>query len=383
MSEPRPRCPNGTKYNKTTKLCEENNSSVSLRKTKRSPPRASARASSSSASSASYASSASASQRVESLISHPNEKTYRLLISVDVYNRALWPNDKICYFRTTGTSNQGHEIFAGSWFPIVGIKDNSSMTGFLKDKTDGFLIKMGLVVNENEQISDIDRPKWFMDLLSDYPIVLEPEEIDLFDETEKINDPPCITIDTFFKKKIYRRDDKNIIMLKEYEMLTRKIDDIITNTFEYFFNYFLYEWQIMLSLRIGGGYWDYNPLLKAYVSAKLRDFDLVKIPHIDKKLKKAKTQEKLGQIYDETHDHNQLDTTNTCINFSKTAGTQLTVNQIKELKEIEKRNRTIIPSKGFSFVLYNTFITKYKMVIMSHKQKYDTQNSAKLLTKPK
>ena len=359
MSESRKRCPKGEHYNKETNRCEPkvaSESVVSSLKVSRrvkpktpSPPKEESKATSRRAKpktpSPPKAESKATSQRakpnaepkdsnytVDSFISRGNSDTYRLLVSVPVNNSRLWPNNNICFFRSTGTSNAGFEIFKGSWFPIVGIKDNSTMQGFLPEQPDGFFIKMAFIMNKNNDYSNTHKqPKWIINLVGDYPIPLDETERSLF------NNKSIITIDEFVNKNKYIEKKKTRIIDTQYHRIALCIKLIIKNEFEGFLNYFLYEWQAMLSLRIGGGYWDSKPEFKEYISSKLAAYDLVPVAHIDETLKTASETE-LREIYESNPDNNKvINRVKPTIDFSKRVGTQLSMEQINAIKTTEEK----------------------------------------------
>jgi hypothetical protein len=315
------------------------------------------------------AATASAHGPIEPFILNQGGKSFRLLVSIPVNNPNLWPTPNICYFRTTGTSNPGYSIFTGSWFPIVGIKETSTMKGYLTEHPDGFLIKMLFIMNKKDDNSDAQKqPKWICDLVGDYPIILEESEKMLFENK------PSITIDEFIKK------DKNIEVGKidtRYERLANVIGDILKWKYEKFLNYFLYEWQAMLSLRIGGGYWDLpeNAVFKEYVSTKLEPFDLVPVPHIH--LKEA-NEEELEKKYFEHDNKRQPNRGKETIQFAKDTGTQLSMDQINAIKiaEQQKLKDARRPSV-MTFDIYTIMQEKYTNPINNYKRRLE--NSRKPL----
>ncbi len=362
MSEARKRCPKGENYNKETKRCEpktEVSQRASTRKARVSSstddlaPRASARVSPTASPRASARVSPKSSPKslpksspkslpksspkslpnastVDSFIMHETADLYRLLVSVPINNPELWPNPNICYFRTSGRSNKGYEIFRGSWFPIAGIKDSSKMPKFLPERNDGFLIKMSFILNQNADLAALKQPSWITNLIGDYPIILDESEKGLFDNKS------IITINEFMVKNKYIQNKKNKILDTRYERLALHIKLIISESFGSFMNYFLYEWQAMLSLRIGGGYWDSNPFFTEYISRKLANFDLVPVPHIDETLKRASEAE-LGKIYESDPNNNkETNRGKPTINFAERTGTQLSLKQIIAIKTVEE-----------------------------------------------
>ena len=394
MSEPRKRCPKGEHYNKETNRCEPKveskaESKASSRRTKSkspsspkassrraksrlspeasppkaearvSPPRAEARISPPRAEV--RISQKKSNYTVDSFIVRGKRDSYRLLATVPVNNSALWPNNNICYFRSTGTSNEGYEIFKGSWFPIVGIKDQSTMPGFLPKEPDGFFVKMGFIMNQDS--FDLHKePKWIVNLVGDYPIALDEIERPLF------NNKSIITIDEFINKEKYTEHKKIKIYDTRYHRIALCIKLIIQNDFDNFLSYFLYEWQAMLSLRIGGGYWDLKPEFKEYISGKLARYDLVPVPHIDETLKTA-SETKLREIYESNPDNKEIDSVKSTIDFSKRVGTQLSIEQINTIKTAEekkmKEQENYKPS-SLPFQMYTEMQQRYSNKVESY-----------------
>ena len=372
MSEPRKRCPNGERYNKETKRCEPNGKNTTRKasvttspkstspkspspkspspkstSTRKSPPRA-------------MSSRATSPPEVESFILHEGGDSYRLLVSIPVNDRDLWPTDNICYFRTSGRSNEGYEKFRGSWFPIAGIKDDSNMPDYLPDKAHGFFIKMVFITEDFET-----PPNWIYNLIMDYPIILDEDERVLFENKS------IITISEFRSKILPIVNDfvnkKISVLNNRYERIALRVNSIIDDAFDNFLTYFLYEWQAMLSLKIGGGYWAVNTEFTAYISTKLTAFDSVHVPIINKILYNANETE-LKVIY-ELDPTNNKDTNRgqPSIEFSKNAKTQLSLDQIMTIKakqEIDKGTTNTGMPKIFSkFYTYKRVFDRYLLEV--------------------
>jgi len=193
-------------------------------------------------------------------------------------------------------------------------------------------------------------PNWISNLIDDYPIILEESEKSLFDESQQ----SVITIEnkekekksiTFITIKFFiefiehnKYQPRTTITDTRYQRIAREIQEVLNEVLK-FLNYFLYEWQVMLSLRIGGGYWDlnltHNIVFKEYISRKLSSFDLVPVPHIDATLK-IMSEEKLKEKYFEKDVKRPPNRGVLTIDFSKRAGTQLSMEQIDEIKKEEE-----------------------------------------------
>jgi hypothetical protein len=236
------------------------------------------------------------------------------------------------------------------------------MPKYLEDKSDGFLIKMAFIMNKKDDFSGTDKqPQWISDLISDYPIVLEESEKDLFDEKRS-----TITIKEFIEKNKYEKSKTSTVIDINYERIAKEIDNILDSGFTRFLNYFLYEWQAMLSLRIGGGYWKLNPVFAEYISRKLSRFDLVPVPHIDATLKEM-SEEKLGEMYFKQNNSREPNRGQPTIDFSKRAGTQLSMMQITAIKNEEEEKIKSTAGKSTSQVVnFSEMEKKYMMPIMQY-----------------
>ena len=220
---------------------------------------------------------------------------------------------------------------------------------------------MAFIMNKKDDFSGTDKqPKWISDLIDDYPIILEESEKSLFDEKRSI------TIKEFIEKNKYEKSKTSTVIVINYERIAKEIDNILNEGFTRFLNYFLYEWQAMLSLRIGGGYWKLNPVFAEYISRKLSSFDLVPVPRIDVALKEM-SEEKLGEIYFKQNNNREPNRGDLTIDFSKRAGTQLSMMQITAIKNEEEEKLNSTAGKSTSQIInFSEMEKKYIMPIMQY-----------------
>jgi hypothetical protein len=192
----------------------------------------------------------------------------RPLIAIPVNNPNLWPTSSAPFFRSTGTSNEGYGMFAGTWFPFISMKDNTTMPGYLESKPSGFIIKSGFLYGED---MDTLSPKqtWIHNLVDNYPITLDENKQKYLNLTSNIT-----FIDLYRKMVNPTIDITNPI----YKDVTLLLKHIVETVFTDFLKYFLYPWQVMVSRKIGGGYWTINQELYNYIGEKLSSHDNINAP---------------------------------------------------------------------------------------------------------
>jgi len=219
---------------------------------------------------------------------------------------------------------------------------------------------MAFIMNKKDDFSGTDKqPKWISDLISDYPIILEESEKSWFDNKSSIS---IVEFIEFIKINKYK--PKTTIIDSRYERIANEIEKVLNEGFTKFLNYFLYEWQAMLSLRIGGGYWDLNRVFAQYILEKLHTFDLVPVPHINPALKEIDEKE-LGKIYNSDPNNNkETNRGQPTINFSKAAGTQLSMTQINKIKNEEEEKIKSTGKSTSQIVNFSEMERKYLMPIM-------------------
>ncbi len=242
----------------------------------------------------------------------------RPLIAIPINNPNLWPTRAVPFFRSTGTSNEGYGMFAGTWFPFVSMKDDAKMPGYLKKRQSGFIIKSSFIYEEDES-NYSPKQKWIHELVDDYPVELS-ESIAHFLHLPSETETRVRFIELYNILNSKTLDITSPIYIE----LVRLLKDTIDYVFFKFLKYFLYPWQVMISRRLGGGYWDMNRELYNYIGIKLRDFDIVN----------AGT-----PIIDNTCGIN--DTEISCaISFLENQDAQMTLDQIRELETKEKPSIT-------------------------------------------
>lgn len=213
--------------------------------------------------SASVASAASAASPVFHYIHNCHD---RALITVPINNLDLWPTPNVPFFRSTGTSNEGHSIFRDTWFPFVSMKDKKKMPRYLNTQKDGFLIKSSFLINGSETAFPL-RPKWLLNILHEYPIPMDADKL-AFLKRNKIN------VITF--REVYMFITKYTGKEPIYFDIVRIVLDEVETCFVKFLNYFSYPWQVMISWNIGTGYWTLNRNLYNYIGEKLREHDIIR-----------------------------------------------------------------------------------------------------------
>jgi hypothetical protein len=192
----------------------------------------------------------------------------RPLIAIPINNPNLWPTPSAPFFRSTGTSNEGYGMFAGTWFPFISMKDKATMPNYLKSKQSGFIIKSGFLYGED---MDTLSPKqtWIHNLVDDYPIMLDENKQNFLKLTTL-----SITFKNLYDKMVKEKDITNPV----YKDIILLLKHIVETIFTDFLKYFLYPWQVMVSRKIGGGYWTMNQELYNYIGEKLSSHDNINAP---------------------------------------------------------------------------------------------------------
>ncbi len=255
----------------------------------------------------------------------------RALITVPVNNTDLWPTPNVPFFRSTGTSNEGHSIFRDTWFPFVSMKNASTMRNYLHTQIDGFLIKSSFLINSSETAFPL-RPKWLDDILHEYPIPMDADKL-AFLKRNKIN------VNTF--REVYKFITKYTGKEPIYFDIVRLVLDEVETCFVKFLNYFSYPWQVMISWNIGTGYWTLNRNLYEYIGEKLREHDIIRytLPTVGAS----------SPCTDNTYEN-----ITEALHFLKHNEAQMTLAQIKELSDKEQASVGIVKG-GLNFGLRDIF----------------------------
>jgi hypothetical protein len=255
----------------------------------------------------------------------------RALITVPVNNTDLWPTPNVPFFRSTGTSNEGHSIFRDTWFPFVSMKNASTMPRYLNTQKDGFLIKSSFLINGSETAFPL-RPKWLNDILHEYPIPMDADKL-AFLKRNKIN------VNTF--REVYMFITKYTGKEPIYFDIVRLVLDEVETCFVKFLNYFSYPWQVMISWNIGTGYWTLNRNLYEYIGEKLREHNIIRytLPTVGAS----------SPCTDNTYEN-----ITEALHYLKHNKAQMTMAQIKELSDKEQASVGIVKG-GLNFGLRDIF----------------------------
>lgn len=255
----------------------------------------------------------------------------RALITVPINNLDLWPTPNIPFFRSTGTSNEGHNIFRNTWFPFVSMKHGKKMPRYLTSQKDGFLIKSSFLINGSEAAFPL-RPKWLLNILHEYPIPMDADKL-AFLKRNKIN------VNTF--REVYMFISKYTGKESVYLDIVRLVLDEVETCFVKFLNYFSYPWQVIISWNIGTGYWTINRNLYNYIGEKLREHDIIRytLPTVGAS----------SPCTDNTYEN-----ITEALRFLEHNKAQMTMAQINELSDKEKASVGIIKG-GLNFGLRDSF----------------------------
>ena len=161
---------------------------------------------------------------------------------------AVWPIPNIAFFKTTG-HNKKHEEFAGTLLPMLGsippdrVPQYQLMDDLLQDLDPNFIIKCSSVKEFAHDMKK--RPRWQFDIYTEYFQALHPYAFSLLDLTGK---PYYIVTDAWSEHEI------SVCELMIYEL--GRLDTL--------FNYFLFDWQLKISIRASGGFW-HNELGRKFI----------------------------------------------------------------------------------------------------------------------
>jgi hypothetical protein len=162
---------------------------------------------------------------------HEGGDSYRPFIIIPINNPALWSLPNICYYRSSGRSNENS--YPNTWFPTGGLieADGIRIHGITYDK--GHIIKMSNLSNQDTY------PDWIYLLMNEFII-------------QKYNAGGIHDIFTILhKSKVSEVSDKDIVM---YNNIIHEVSIV----YKFISLYFLYDWQLKISALLGGGYWNIN-----------------------------------------------------------------------------------------------------------------------------
>jgi hypothetical protein len=155
-----------------------------------------------------------------------------------------WVTERIAFFKSSGQSNVGHDIYKGSWFPTTGLlKEDEKFNEY----TEGSIIKTQYFL---EKFSYKNRnatktwffPEWFVPIFYETNTIFNKQQLNTLNYKEVTKHIDTLTdlkhVDDYHD---YFNNWKNIIV---------------------FLRYFFTKEQFMLSSQLGGGYWENNEIMK-------------------------------------------------------------------------------------------------------------------------
>lgn len=172
---------------------------------------------------------------IPNAIFHEGGDSYRPLIIIPVPSNVVWHAPNICFYRSSGRSNEKSAgNFTNTWFPIGGVVQRESITLHNGERRGrGHIIKMS---DLNDKYLD-----WMYDLIDGYSI--RAYGVSISDAIANL------------------KSNKEGINIHAYKTMEEK-----TYAFYIFLkSYFLYDWQVKISALIGGGYWQLYPDFHQYV----------------------------------------------------------------------------------------------------------------------
>ena len=168
-------------------------------------------------------------------IYHEGGDSYRPIIIIQINNPALWPNDNIAYYRSSGRSNTTPQ-YTNTWFPFGGIIEQNKTIIRNDTLNKGHLIKMSDLISTSTYF------RWKSTLLMNYFSTKQdfhPFRDVYYEPIQGTMRNVTTTETTHF------REAEEIRMLLDH--------------------YFLFDWQLRISAQIGGGYWAINTTFCRYV----------------------------------------------------------------------------------------------------------------------
>lgn len=199
-------------------------------------------------------------------IIYRSEGLYRPICVVHLKNSETWITPNISYYRSSGQSNDRfQQKYANSWLPCATILEDRATIGG-KDLEKGFIFKMSsflpeaFIGNWGCQILNVyfrkkyeaDFPEYVEDILKTANRELNPN-MDLIKKLQTNNNITNIEVYEIYKK-----------LLEEYYEIH-----------EFMSSYFLYDWQLAISAKAGGGYWQQNAEFHAYVLNELKEENFI------------------------------------------------------------------------------------------------------------
>ena len=181
----------------------------------------------------------------QNAIYHEGGDSYRPIIIIPINTPALWPNNNIAYYRSSGRSNTTPQ-YANTWFPFGGMVEQNNTIIRNETFNRGHLIKMSDLLSTSTYF------RWKSTLLMNY--FRTKENFHPFRDV--YYEPPLGSMGNVTTTEItHFREAQEIRML--------------------FDNYFLFDWQLKISAQIGGGYWARNITFRTYVLNNITEREIM------------------------------------------------------------------------------------------------------------
>ena len=204
-----------------------------------------------------------------------------------------WPTSNIAFFKSTGSSNPGFEVFAGTFFPMFGCYKKGitpidySSVGKGVELSENYIVKPGGTFPEVFRGTIPSIPEWIMVLLDKYL----KQELELIEDHQALIKHHLNQDYEFKDFKLLRgkfsdamRCSTDIEKLKQL----KEIYDTLNLIYKCLSNYFTSEWQVHLSIDLSKstntGFW-IQKKLESFVAmlhhTPYEIFELSPIKHID------------------------------------------------------------------------------------------------------
>lgn len=170
---------------------------------------------------------------------------------------AVWPIQNIAFFRTTG-HNKKHAELTGTLLPMLGsIPQNGRPQYELIDDSQGqdpnFIIKCSSVKKFRHDTTQ--RPRWQCDIYTAYFERLHPEAFVILN----------------------LKDGEYIRILSEHEISVCELMISEIRRLDNLFSYFLFDWQVKISIRASGGFW-HNELGQKFIGWYRETNPIIDVP---------------------------------------------------------------------------------------------------------
>lgn len=196
---------------------------------------------------------------------HEGGDCFRAFIVLEIAASTIWYNTNICFYLSSGRSNASmNGIFANTFIPCGGILTSDAKPNILHvnnnwiegtDKYErGWIIKLSSFKLQESCL------KWKVEFIKEYlSMFLDNKDFsllyDIFNTwiSGTIRKPLLITAITMFSKRL-RAEYTTTESLQTFSNNYAFISNLIL----FLESYFTTDWQLFISAKIGGGYWE-NP----------------------------------------------------------------------------------------------------------------------------